>query len=98
MCDSLPDSSVHGFSRQEYCSGLAFSPPENLYEPGIRPDSLESPALANSFFTTAAPGKPLFRDCLVNDGIFCNGNNSRTENNRLSILITTFMTPGRRRF
>ena len=84
---SLPDSSVHGFSRKEYCSGLAFSPPEDLREPGIRPNSRESPALASGFFTTVAPGKPLFRDCLVNDGNFCNGNNSRAGNNRIPIFF-----------
>ena len=43
-----------GFSRQEYWSGLASPPPEDLPEPGIEPDS---PALAEGFFTTEPPGK-----------------------------------------
>ena len=33
----LPDSSVHGFLRQEYRSGLSFPPPEDLFNPGIEP-------------------------------------------------------------
>ena len=43
-----------GFSRQEYRSGLPCSPPGNLPNPGIKPTSLESPALAGGFFTTSA--------------------------------------------
>ena len=48
-------SSVHGiFSRQEYWSGLPFPPPGDLPNPGIKPRSLVSPALASGFFTTSA--------------------------------------------
>ena len=43
-----------GFSSQEYWSGLPFSPPGDLPDPGIEPRSLTSPALAGGFFTTAA--------------------------------------------
>ena len=32
---SLPGSSVHGFPRQEYCSGLPFPSPGDLPDPGI---------------------------------------------------------------
>ena len=46
------------FSKQEYWSGLPFSPPGDLPDPGIEPVSLVSPALAGGFFTTATPGKP----------------------------------------
>ena len=46
LCDpmdcSLPSSSVHGLSRQEYWSGLPFSSPEDLPDVGIKP---RSPAL-----------------------------------------------------
>ena len=43
---SLPGSSVHGISQQEYWSGLPFPSPEDLPDPGIEPGS---PALlANS--------------------------------------------------
>ena len=47
------------FFRQEYWSGLPFPPVEALPDPGIKPASLVSPALAGGFFTTLPPGKPL---------------------------------------
>ena len=43
-----------GFSRQEYWSGLSHPPPGDLPDPGIKPVSLMSPALAGRFFTTGA--------------------------------------------
>ena len=49
-----------GFSRQEYQSGLPYLPPGDLSDPGIELTSFMSPALADGFFTTAPPGKPLF--------------------------------------
>ena len=48
-----------GFSRQEYWSGLPFPPPRDLPDPGIKPASLGSPALADGFFTSVPGGKPL---------------------------------------
>ena len=33
-----------GFSRQEYWSGLPCPPPGDLLDPGIKPESLRSPA------------------------------------------------------
>ena len=42
------------FSRQEYWSGLPFPSPGDLPDPGVEPESLESPALASRFFTTSA--------------------------------------------
>jgi len=47
------------FSRQEYWSGLLCPPPGDLPDPGIKPMSPASPALAGGFFTTEPPGKPL---------------------------------------
>ena len=41
------------FSRQEYWSGFPFPPPEDLPDPGVKPTSLASPALAGGFFTTS---------------------------------------------
>ena len=38
------------FSRQEYWSGLSFPSQGDLPDPGIKPASLESPALAGGFF------------------------------------------------
>ena len=54
---SLPDSSVHGFPRQEYWSGLPCPPPEDLPNSEIKPISLKSPALAGGFFATSATGE-----------------------------------------
>ena len=54
LCDPMdctsPVSSVHGFSRREYWSGLPFPSAGDLPHPGIKPTSLESPA--GGFFTT----------------------------------------------
>ena len=41
------------FSRQEHWSGLPFPPPRDLPNPGIEPESLLSPALADGFFTAS---------------------------------------------
>ena len=40
------------FFREEYWSELSFPPPGDLANPGVEPVSLESPALADRFFTT----------------------------------------------
>ena len=42
------------FSRQEYWSGLPFSFPEDLPDPGIEPTSLESPAFQADSIPSAA--------------------------------------------
>ena len=46
-----------GFSWQEYWSRLPFPPPGDLPNPGIKPASPESPAMADRFFTTELPCK-----------------------------------------
>ena len=54
LCDPMdcsPPGSM-GFSRQEYWSGLPSPPPGDLPDPGMKPASLRSPALAGGFFTT----------------------------------------------
>ena len=48
-----------GFPRQEHWNGLPFLPPGDLPHPGIKPASPASPELADRFFTTAPPEKPL---------------------------------------
>ena len=45
------------FSRQEYWSGLPFSPPGDLSDPGIQPASLASLVLADESFTNCATWK-----------------------------------------
>ena len=55
------------FSRQEYWSGLPFPPPPgDLPNSGIEPRSLASPALADRFFTTVPPRKPILTNLEVN--------------------------------
>ena len=46
-----------GFSRQEYWSGLPFPSPGDLLDPGIKPRSPVSPALADGFVTTSTTWK-----------------------------------------
>ena len=59
MSSSLPGSSVHGFSRQEYWDGLPCPPPPGDFpHPGIKPEFPVSPAMAGGFFTIESPGKP----------------------------------------
>ena len=53
-----------GFSRQEYWSGLPCPPPGDIPDPGIKPASLRSPALAGEVFTTSAP-QPTPREALI---------------------------------
>ena len=45
------------FPRQVYWSGLSFPSPGDLLKPGIEAMSLESPALAEGFFTSWATGE-----------------------------------------
>ena len=53
---SPPGSLSMGLPRQEYRSGLLFSSPEVLPNPGNKPLSL---VLTSGFFTTEPPGKPI---------------------------------------
>ena len=52
---SLPASSVHVISQQEYWSGLPFPPPGNIPDPGIEP---ASPALQADSLPTEPWGSP----------------------------------------
>ena len=53
---SPPGSSLHGISRHEYWSGLPFSSPGGLPDPGIES---RSPALQADSLPTELKGKPL---------------------------------------
>ena len=59
------------FFRQEYWSGLLFPTSGDLPDPGIKPVSLVSPALAGGFFTTASHGLP--NSCLSSSAKTDNG-------------------------
>ena len=52
-----------GFSRPEYWSGLPHPPPGDLPDPGIKPVSLMSPALAARLFTTSATWQTPRKTC-----------------------------------
>ena len=47
-----------GFSRQEYWSGLPCPPPEDLPNPGIKPESSPSPALQVDSLSLSHQGSP----------------------------------------
>ena len=47
------------FSQQEYWSGTPFPPSGDLPDPGIKPASPGSPALAGGFFNTVLPDKTI---------------------------------------
>ena len=78
---SPPGSSVHGIPWQEYWSELPFPSPGNLPNLGMEPIFLMSPALANCFFTTMPPGKPLFSSLVypeyLEDCLAYNNSNSK---------------------
>ena len=54
---SLPGSSVPGFSRQEYWSGVPLPSPGDFPNPGIEPGS---PALQVDSLPSEPPGKPVW--------------------------------------
>ena len=58
---SLPDSVSVGLSWHEYWSELPFPSPGDLPDPGIKPLSLMSSALAGGFFTTSATWEALMK-------------------------------------
>ena len=74
LCDPL--SVAHqaplfmGFSRQECCSGLPCLPLGNLPDPGIKPGSLKSPALAGGFFTTST-NREVPLSCTIPHSLLC---------------------------
>ena len=52
---SLPDSTVHGVPKQEYCSGLPLAFPVGLLDPGIKRGS---PALWTDSLPSELPNSP----------------------------------------
>ena len=51
---SLPGSSVHGIFQARILEEVAISSPGDRPNPGVKPVSPVSPALAGGFFTTSA--------------------------------------------
>ena len=60
MDGSPPGSSVHGILQARMLEWVAIASSRDLPNPGIKPTSLASPALAGGFFITEPPGKPYF--------------------------------------
>ena len=56
---SLPGSSVHGIFQARILEWVAISSPGDLPNPGIKPESVASPALASGFLPLAPPGKSI---------------------------------------
>ena len=56
---SLPGSSVHGIFQARILEWVGFPPPGDIPKPGIELLFPGSPALADGFFTTETPGKPM---------------------------------------
>ena len=56
---SPPGSPVHGISQARILEWVAIPSPRDLPDPGIKPKSLVSPALAGRFFTAETPGKAI---------------------------------------
>ena len=55
--DSHQAPLLMGFPRQQFWSGLPFPTPGDLPNPGVKPKSLASLALAGGFLTTVPPGR-----------------------------------------
>ena len=72
LCDpkdcNSPGSSVHGILQVRKGSALPCPPSRDLPDPGIKPLSLTSPALADGFLTTVATCEAHF--CFI-DRFFC---------------------------
>ena len=59
---SLPGISVHGIFQARILEQLPFPTPGDLFDPGIEPASLESPALADGYIyilPLSHPGSPI---------------------------------------
>ena len=64
------------FFRQEYWSGLPFPPLGDLPDPGTKPVSPESPAMAEGPFSTEPPGKTQSRYKNRSEGVWSRGDRS----------------------
>ena len=89
---SLPGSSVHGVLQARILEWLPFPSPGDLLNPGIKPVSLASPALAGGFFTTEPPGKPIFNISRLIESPTSPGQNTGVGS--LSLLQGIFPTQG----
>ena len=75
------------FSRQEYWNRLPFPSPGDLHNPGIKPASLMSPALAGGFFTTSATWEPHICMCIFTFQMNPKAGPPRLECNELDLQV-----------
>ena len=85
-----PGSSVHGIPRKGYWSGLPCPPPGDLPNPGIKPTSLMSPALAGGFFTTSATQEALAE---VRDAYVYAGNSFTNTEKAAAVILGLYYEP-----
>ena len=79
-----------GLSKQEYWSGLSFPSPGDLSDPGIKPTSLMSPALAGGFFTTSATQEALAE---VRDAYVYAGNSFTNTEKAAAVILGLYYEP-----
>ena len=60
-----PGSSVHGILQARILEWVAISSSRGLPHPGIKPESLTSPALTGRFLPLVPPGKPQNRMMMI---------------------------------
>ena len=73
---SFPVSSVHGILQARILEWVAVPSPGDITNPGIKPESFTSPALAEGFLTTSTTWEALFNYKKLN---FINGINTAHE-------------------
>ena len=61
MPRAVAGSPIRGILQAGILEWVAISYPSGSSNPGIKPRSLASPALAGRFFTTSLPGKPILK-------------------------------------
>ena len=57
---SLPGSSVRGIFQAKILQWVPFPLPWDFPDPGIKANSVATPALADRFFTTEPAGSPIY--------------------------------------
>ena len=95
LCDptdcSLSGSSVHGISQARILEWVAISSSRDLPDPGIKPVSPASPALAGRFLTTEPQGSP---HLVIEEGLRVVGEFLKRKMNAFNyIKVDNFLMP-----
>ena len=78
-----------GFSRQEFWNGFLCHPPGNFPDPGIKPSSLISPALAGRFFNASSTWEAHL--CIWNTYIWYSFNYGSSLQTAIGMVVLTFL-------